>query len=338
MMPKRFCSYPFNRVHLSLDGKVFVCCSAWLNRPIGNIFNQPFNDIWNSQTAQEIRASILDERFTFCRADRCPRIVSGAVENEAREDTFRRFMDEKKVVLETGPRLMSLNYDYSCNLYCESCRKEIRVMDKEKQEELIRFQGTLLKSDYFKQVKRITVTGVGEALASPVYMDLFSRINKDEYPDLKITLRTNGQLLTPRNWGRLENIHYAVDVISISIDAAKKKTYHKLRRGGDFKRLLANLGFLKELKQTFPFTLILHFVVQKANYREMPGFVKLAKKYNSDRVVFAKLFNLGTYTPEHFQEIAVHQPSGPGFSRFKEILKDPVLKDPMVRFGNLPRG
>ncbi len=336
--PKRFCSHPFNKVHLALNGNVFVCCSAWLNRPIGNLFNQSFDDIWNSQTAREIRASILDESFKFCRADRCPRMVSGIVEEEARQETFRHIMEEKKVVIGRGPGLMSLNYDNSCNLYCESCRNELYVTDKETRGKLIRFQERLLTSDYFKQVKRITVSGTGEALASPVYMDLFSRISSDEYPDLKITLRTNGLLLTPHNWERIKNIHYALDIISISIDAAKAKTYRRLRRGGDFKRLLKNLAFLKELKQTNPFTLILHFVVQKANYREMPHFVKLAKKYNCDRVAFAKLFNLGTYSPESYQELAVHLPANPEFARFKEILKDPAIKDPMVHLKNLPRG
>ena len=332
---KRFCSYPFTMATISPSGNVYFCCSAWLNVPIGNIFREPFSDIWNSPTALEIRQTILDGHFKYCNAGTCPLLVSDVVEREARREIFRHFMEERKVVLEKGPEKVSMNYDNSCNLHCEACRDKVIVLPKEKQEELIRLQDSIITSDFFKHVKQITVTGSGEALASPVYMDLFTKINSRDYPGLKIVLRTNGLLLTPAMWERLKNIHYAVDVISISIDAACGETYRQLRRGGDFNRLLKNLEFLKELKKNHPFDLIFHFVVQKANYREMPDFLKLAKTYNADHVNFGKLFNLGTYTKKEYLEAAVHEPGNPEFSRFKEVLNDPALKDTIVWFTNL---
>jgi len=332
---KRFCSYPFTKATFSPSGNVFFCCPAWLDLPIGNIFKESFEDIWNSRTAQKIRRSILDENFKYCNPVNCPRIVSGAVKREPQWGKYDHFMETRNVVLETGPWKVSLNYDNSCNLYCKSCRNNVIVLPKEKQAELIRFQDSMLTSVFFKHIKEITITGAGEALSSPVYMDLLSKINSREHPGLKMILRTNGLLLTPGNWKRLENIHYAVNAISISIDAACEDTYRRLRRGGDFNRLLKNLEFLKELKKEKPFKLWLHFVVQKANYREMSDFLRLAKKYNADRVLFGKLFNLGTYEAEDYRDAAVHEPANPEFSRFKELLKDPVLKDPIIRFQNL---
>ncbi len=79
-------------------------------------------------------------------------------------------------------------------------------------------------------------------------MDLFTKINEARHPSLRIDLRTNGVLLTPENWERIESVHYAVDAILISIDAATESTYRLLRRGGDFNRLLKNLEFVRELK------------------------------------------------------------------------------------------
>lgn len=336
MEMKRFCSIPFNRVALKVSGKVFLCCKAWLDLPIGNIFKSPFSEIWNSQTAKNIRKSIFDGSFKFCDKSKCPRIVSGLVEKEVNNKEFLDIIKEKKISLDRGPQLISLNYDNSCNLHCKSCRNKVKVLNKEKQEKIIRFQDSLIKSELFKNAARLVVTGSGDPFASAVYMDLFTKkIQKSEHPGLKITLRTNGILLTPGNWKRIKNVHYAIDKISISIDAATEKTYQVLRRGGNFNKLLNNLGFLKKLKKKNNIKVELNFVVQKSNYREMPGFVKLAKKFDCDEVAFTKIINRGTYNSEDYNGAAVHETDNPEFLELKKILMSPILEDPIVDLRNL---
>lgn len=332
---KRFCSHPFNRAHLSKNGDVYTCCAAWLGLPIGSIFRQSFSKAWNSPAAQKIRASILDESFRYCKEEKCPRMVSGRLEKEAGRADFSHIIQEKRVTLDKGPQLLSLNYDPSCNLHCESCRNRVKVLDKEQEEGLLRFQDSLIASDLFDSVRRLTVSGAGEVFASRVLLSLLAKIKQGEHPGLKITLRTNGLLLTPQNWQRLKNVHYAVDLISISIDAAAEETYARLRRGGDFKKLLENLAFLKEVKKTNPLRVKLNFVVQEANYREMPEFIKLAKRFDCDRVAFAKIFNLDTYQPGEYQKAAVHEPNHPQFKAFTRLINQPIFKDPIVRLRNL---
>lgn len=331
---EKFCSYPFKRAHLSVGGDVYVCCSAWMRKSIGNIFKESFNQVWNSKNAAEIRQSIFDGSFRFCKKDICPRIISGQIEKEAISDKFKAIIEAKKLHLDNGPEEISLNYDYSCNLYCKSCRNERKIMDKETAEKLIRFQDSFLDSELFKSARCLTVTGVGEPFASRVFMDLFNKIDRSKNQNLKITLRTNGMLLTPENWEKIKNVHFAIDLISISIDAASKKTYHSLRNGGDFKKLLKNLSFLKELKKKNNIKVRLNFVVQKQNLKEMPKFVKLAKKFNCDKVVFSKLMNLGTYSGEYTQ-LAVHNPGNPDFRKLKKVINKPIFKDPIVVFSNL---
>ena len=332
---EKFCSYPFTKVHFSVSGKVYVCCAPWLGIPIGNVFTQPFAEIWNSAEAVKIRESILDGSFRYCHADKCPRIINGHVKKEGHNRDYRNIIEGKTTTLDGGPRLISLNYDNSCNLYCASCRDRVMVIDKKKQAELIRFQDSFIRSDLFKNARRITVSGSGEIFASAVYMDLFNKIEKSMNRDLKITFRTNGLLLTPANWERVKNIHNAVDWISISIDAASEKTYRLLRRGGDFKKLLANLEFLKELKKKNPFKVKLNFVVQKVNYKEMPDFIMLAKKYDCDMVAFAKILNTGTFNTREYIRAAVHEPANRAHKKFKKLLNQPIFKDPIVLLRNL---
>lgn len=331
----KFCSHPFNKVLFNYSGEVIVCCESWLDMPIGNIFQQSFRDIWNSPEAMKIRESILDGSFRYCNAAQCPRIVSGLIERDPWREEFLDVIENKKLFSERGPRLISLNYDISCNLHCKSCRNSVFAIDQNQQAELIRFQDALLESGLFDNVRRLTVSGAGEPFASIVYMSLFNKIKQEKFPRLKIDLRSNGLLLTPGNWQRIEKVHYAIDMISISVDAAVPETYSHLRRGANFGKLLTNLAFLKEIKKKKKFNVKLNFVVQKANYSEMVDFVKLAKKYDCDLVAFTKIFDLGTYDPGGFAEAAVHNPGHPEFEKFREVINDPIFRDPIVRLRNL---
>jgi len=208
-------------------------------------------------------------------------------------------------------------------------------MDNEKVQRIIKFQDSLLDSDLFKGVQRVVISGSGEVFASKVYMDFLQKLDDTKHPGLKITLRTNGILLTPENWAKIKNAHYAIDVVSISIDAATKNTYRRLREGGDFNRLMANLELLEQLKRNNKFKIWLNFVVQEQNFEEMPAFLELGRRFDCDKVAFAQLENKGTYSQEEYTRLAVHQPDHPQFQKLKSIIRTPIFKTPMVSFQNL---
>jgi len=67
----------------------------------------------------------------------------------------------------------------------------------------------------------------------------------------------------------------------------------------------------------------------------MEKFIKLAKKYRCDSVMFQKIVNLGTYDANEFDEIAIQNPHHSEFDKFKKMINKPIFKDPIVRFCNL---
>ncbi len=335
-MPHIFCDQPFTRVHISTNGNVFTCCSAWINnKAIGNAFSESFDDIWNSPAALDIRRSILDGSFMFCNKERCHKIVSGGIHNREVMKTHRKIITHKTIQVEKGPTHFSLNYDNSCNIYCATCRDKIIMLSTDEVNQRIEFQRSLLQSDFMKDAERFLISGTGEVFFSKVYMDLFNTIEQACLPHLKITLRTNGLLLTPSNWQRISNVHYAIDIISISIDAARHATYEKLRRGGSFSKLLKNLEFASQIKKNNKIRVEVNFVVQDQNYKEMKEFVDMAKRYGFDKVVFAKIANRGTYSREEYHRHAIHQHNHPEFESFASMLKDPVFKDRIIYWANL---
>ncbi|HRE05570.1 MAG TPA: hypothetical protein PKX00_08175, partial [Opitutaceae bacterium] len=94
-------------------------------------------------------------------------------------------------------------------------------------------------------------------------------------------------LLTEKTWLNLRKIHGAVGSVLVWFDAATEATYSVTRRGGDWRQLLENMAFLSGLRRAGEIgELILYFVVQKANFREMADFVRLGKRFAADRVFF----------------------------------------------------
>lgn len=332
---KRFCLHPFKRAQIAVSGDVFVCCSSWTGMSLGNIFKSDFKDIWNSENAVKIRRSIIGGTFQYCDHSLCPRIISGMVAEEALTNEAEKISQSNLSKLKQGPVDLSLNYDFSCNLYCESCRKEIKTMSIRDSDRLIKFQLTLMNTLMFKNIKRLTVTGAGEPFASRVFMDLFTKMDQRKLPDIKITLRTNGMALSPGNWRRIKNAHFAIDRILISIDAATPDTYHVLRRGGNFEQLKKNLKFISSIKKKSKLYVGLNFVVQKTNFKEMPEFVHMAKKFDLDGVTFTQLMDRNTFQSGEFRDRAIHHPEHPRFNELKEIMKSPILRDPIVSFANL---
>lgn len=63
------CRNPFENVEILPRGEVYTCCSAYLkhNYAIGNIFNEDFQEIWNSEKARRLRRSVQEGNFEFCQ-------------------------------------------------------------------------------------------------------------------------------------------------------------------------------------------------------------------------------------------------------------------------------
>jgi organic radical activating enzyme len=332
---ERFCSNPFRRLEIDHAGNARTCCHAWMPHSIGNVLKNSFFDVWNSETARRIRASIQDQTFAFCNRDICTPLVAGTVEREAVDEKYGEIRERRRTTLDRGPELFALNYDYTCNLFCRSCRPAPRRMDCAATGRLMEMQSRLVDSAFFSHARRLVITGAGEPFASEVFLHLLSTLRRERFPKIKITLRSNGNLLTPQNWERITNAHFAIDEISISIDAAEAKTYRHLRRGGDFRVLTENLSFLQKVKREKPFRLRFNFVVQSANFREMEKFVEMGKRFGCDRVTFSKLYKTRALTNREYRRAAIHLPGHPQHDALKHLLRSDLFADPVVYLGNL---
>lgn len=341
-MTRLFCSKPFSYLEVSAvgmpRGNAKVCC--WVPTILGNFQTESFDAVWNSDNAQAIRRSILDGSFDHCNKSACAFLesASGPVSrvDEVTDLDMRAAIDGNLTVLPWGPKELNAAFDRSCNLSCPSCRTE-KIIETEHEAEILSIQARL-SSGVLKNVRKLFITGSGDPFGSPYFYRWLRRMKRADMPGLEaIHLHTNAQLWTPRAWQHIPaEIRELIRTCGISIDAATAETYAVNRRGGQFERLLENLAFISELRRDGVLdTVHISMVVQANNFREMPDFVRLGKRFGFDMVYFGNLRNWGTFTSDEYRARAVHLPGHAEHDAFLEVLRDPVFMEPPAFLGNL---
>ena len=291
------CNYPWNSITIDYLGRVFICrCDGWLPFPVGYVLNfNSIDEIFNSVEAKKIQKSILDKTYDFCATNDC---------------------DIGKSINEDNYIDLNLTMGISCNLSCPSCRERLMFINDEKlllekMSWIEKISSWVSKSD-----KKVNVRyGGGDPFASLLYKKTFELFTKNT--NVNFNLMTNGLLIK-------NNLQYINDIFNrihftISIDAAKKETYEKIRRGGNWDQLLENLDYLRSNNKRAAAV----FVIQIDNFKEIPAFINFCKEY-SMTPSFSLVQDWGTW--HDFKSHCVHLPDSPYYEEFLNIIKNNNIK------------
>ena len=346
-----YCAYPFDRIEILPRGEVYTCCSAYLkhNFYLGNIFEQEFSEIWNSEKALKLRYSVSHGNFEYCN-DSCiffnsrdkgeypllprkskPKLGETNSTNQSIEQNPYGSSSDYEVLLEScrlkrGPRQITLSCDESCNLHCKSCRSEIKMIGSALNAKLTDVLMHKLRP-LLKDCTSLRMLGSGEVFVSKSCMELLKSITHEEFPNLKIELLSNGQLFTPKMLEKLSNLRGVPLEMSFSIDGATKATYEALRNGASFEKLLENIKYASQLKSDGFITLLgIHFVIQKSNFLELPALLKMANELNFDFMRILGLSNWGTFKESDFIDLNILDRRNPEHEEALALLKQ-VLRD-----------
>lgn len=344
------CWFPFGFTEITHDRQT-LCCSGWLTKDIGS--NKNLKDNWDSDTANEIRESVLDGSFKFCKKDTCP-FLSTVINNGVQTGPI---LSKKKIGLDgvetlaeykeryssldaaetfgypNTPRQFKVVWDASCNLACPSCRKDFIKNSEENTintEEIIQ---DIIKH-YGSGVHTMMMSGYGDPFYSTGLFNFLQTINYEQWPNLhNIHLHTNAMLWNERNWNIIKNAHPYIKSAEISIDASCKETYQKVRRGGKWDLLLKNLEFISTLGLS---EITFSYVVQTENYKEMKAFYKLIKEIFKDSSIkilfyYYKILDWGVMDSADYEEAAIWKSTHPQYKEFqKEVSEFIKIKDDSV--------
>ncbi len=304
------CHYPYTSIQINEQGDVHCCCHPWCSSfSFGNILKQPFGEIWNGERAQEFRKQFQNDDYKYCHLDTC---ISAP---------DRKY--KTTLIAEQYPDVIALSYDRICNVECIFCRGCNIKQD------LSEFDRTMDKwtPEVFKNAERVSLSGVGEALASTHTRNVMTKIAK-LYPKIKFDILTNGILMDEKNLTELGIINN-LGVIRFSFHSVKKSTYNKLVKRGNFDKVMRNIKYIANLKKEGKVEqLEFRFVINAYNYKEMVDFAKMAKKYGAN-VTFLNLLE-NEDTKEKFEELNVINPNHKKHNDFIKVLQNPIFREPFI--------
>jgi len=323
----KFCMQPWASFECD-SGYVKACC--WTpDCGFGVLNPAELRAPWNLPPLLEVRKSILDGSFKYCDKKMCLFMNRNQLRNRT-DPVVKRIIGENTAEISGHPERINFSLDPSCNISCPQCREKIikitpcgadkRLYDFNKKI----FDSIIAATIGTKKYLEYTFCGTGEPFASALFRDFLFGADLRKKPNIVIGLHTNGLLLTPACFARMEKIRRNLKYIAISIDAATERTYGMVRRGGDWKRLMANLRHLAEQKRkgAIHAAIRLDFIVQKNNYREMADAVRLARSLDC-RILFQPI--RPTYKGVYFKDQLIWEKGHPLRPDLLRTLKDPVF-------------
>jgi MoaA/NifB/PqqE/SkfB family radical SAM enzyme len=324
------CLNPFLNIQIHSDGSVVPCCPAFTSAgfvssrrntgayTFGNIFDQPFHDIWYSKQAADFRRSVIDNSYRFCDLQLCNERITAHAGMSGKEFFAGRF-DQNGMLKYPAYILSSL--DNTCNVQCIFCRQHRYVMPKEKIARL----NSMIDSYFvpmFKDAVRLGVSGGGECLASTFERNLLAAVCA-KFPSIQVGFLTNGLLCDEKNVQQLGILDNLRD-ITVSLHAATAETYNQIIHHSNFERVMENVKYLADLKKRGKLQRVqISFVVTAINYREMKAFLALAIKLD----IIASFWSMhgGPFSKNEIRELSVWQPQHPQYADFCYLLNDEIF-------------
>jgi MoaA/NifB/PqqE/SkfB family radical SAM enzyme len=318
---KLFCKLPFTRISIDDNGYVWpACCPDWVAFPLGNVFDQSWEEIWMGDAATVFRSSMLDGSLRFCDRQWCPHIAdaTSGISNTA----VIPYQKGWKKWTPAPPVHVNLNYDPTCNLKCPTCRHELIHYRGKHLEKVIQLH-EFVEQNILPQVSSVALTGVGDPFMSRVFRKFLMEFSKEKYPHIRhMHLHTNGLLFDEKSWQKMPGLRDVELSADISIDAATEATYQKVRPPGEWLVLMQNLQFIKSIPNLKE--LGISMVVQQANFSEMETFVELgASLSKKGRLTFVEFKRARQYyhlNNEQYARINVGNLSDVEFSLFKSMV------------------
>jgi molybdenum cofactor biosynthesis enzyme MoaA len=323
------CQVPWETLGVNANGDVFICSSpSWIPKFVGNILE--CNDIYqilNSDLALSIRQEILSGRYTYCNNRLCNFFSQIPVDRYVTDGTAtvpHTVNYSPELYVKQIPKNIILDFDYTCNFVCPSCRSE-----------LINYNNhhvlAPINDRISQQIKHLIIDQIkdemvsirwcgGEPFISRVYSDLLEYIFLNKQAKIEHIIQTNGSYLKKKS-DLVTALLPTVKDMRVSFDAATADTYHKIRVNGQWDHLLENVRWLRQcIDQVAPeCVLSADFVVQLDNYKEIPAFIDLCQELGIDKINWQKMWNWGTWSQEEFLNKNIYRSDHPQYADLVQV-------------------
>jgi len=184
------------------------------------------------------------------------------------------------------PREIEIEITTHCHLKCIFCE---HTFWKDQPQKHLTFDEFKKIIEQFPGLRFINLTGEGTCFLNP---DFFKMIEYLKKKDIFVMFVESFDLFDEDRIKKVVDL--GVERIEVSLDAASKETYEKIKVGASWERTINHLRLLREEKKRrgtpFPFVFF-RYVVNKLNQYELPDFIDLLADLD---------MNLGQWTVVEF--------------------------------------
>jgi len=216
------------------------------------------------------------------------------------------------------PVTLNLNNTLACNLRCTMCAQAFGVPQTVMDPWVYR----IIRDELFDRVSELDLTVMGEpfCLPKPFLAEVLGDVERF---DLRLKMTTNATLFADDD--QLRRIARAASNITISIDAATKETYERIRVGAKWERTVGNIERLGRIIRDLPFyrrpILDFNYVLMRSNLDELLPFLRKAKEWGGFAVTLSPVIELH---PLLAQEVL--DPSDPHLRRLLAAARAEALR------------
>jgi radical SAM protein with 4Fe4S-binding SPASM domain len=196
-------------------------------------------------------------------------------------DTLKR-----PAMVPTFPHTLYLETTNRCDSECQTCLRTFNTLEPPKDLTLAEVQRLV---DQFPVLERVVLHGIGEPLLNKQIFEIVAYLKTR---GATVLFNSDAISLTQKRAAQL--IDSGLDEYRVSMDAATRETYARIRGVDQFARVIRNVGYLVSLLQQQGCSrprVSMWFTTLKTNLDELPAFIRLAAQLgvpevNAQRLVF----------------------------------------------------
>ena len=182
------------------------------------------------------------------------------------------------------PVCLYLEVTNRCNLLCETCPRTFETLEPPADMSWELFTRIV---DQVPRIARVVLHGVGEPM---LVKDLPLMVSYLKKRGTYVLFNTNGTLLQPKTFQRV--VDSGLDEMRVSLDAADRETYARVRGKDFFNRIVRDVGKFVAYQQAVSATnprVSLWLTGMKETIRQLPEFVRLAAAMGVREVYLQRL-------------------------------------------------
>lgn len=186
------------------------------------------------------------------------------------------------------PRTLYLETTNRCDSECQTCIRTFLTLEPAKDLTLSELKGIV---DQFPVLDRVVLHGIGEPLLN---REIFEMVAYLKARGATVLFNSDAISLTPKR--ALQLIESRLDEFRVSMDAATRGTYAKIRGVDQFDRVIGNVAELRDLQRKLERQvprISVWFTAMKVNLDELPAFVRLAAAMGVPEVNVQRLVYYG---------------------------------------------